>query len=348
MKKPKNNANRLFSKRRIYLAILFCLIITGILFWAETRNTNLSYQITWTYRTFLFLGLGFVMMVFRDLAYIIRIRILTKKKLSWKQSFNTIMLWEFASALSPGVVGGSAAAIFILQRENIKLGKATTFVICTAILDNLFYIILIPCTLFFIPTESLFPENSDWLKAGGRAAFWIGYSSIVFVNLLLISSVFIQPKIIAFVVRLIYRLPFLRQKRQKGEQLIKDVKKASKLLKKESLLYWIRLFSVTVWSWISRFAVINCVLFAFLSLNWFDNLVILVRQLMMWVVMLITPTPGGSGMAEFLFTEIYADYVFTIGISGALLAIIWRIISYYPYLIIGSIILPKWLARTSD
>lgn len=346
--KPKKDITHLLSKRRVYIAIIFCLIITGFLFWRETSVGDFSYHITWTSRTILFLALGLVMMVFRDLAYIIRIRVLTKKKLTWKQAFNTIMMWEFASALTPGVVGGSAVAIFILQREKITLGRATTLVICSAILDNLFYIILIPSTIFFISSASLFPANSDWLNVGGLTVFWIGYSAILIVNLVLITSVFIQPNIIAFIVRLIYKLPFLKRKQQKGVQLIKDVKKASKSLKKESLKYWISLFCLTIWSWLARFAVINCVLLAFLPLNWFDHLIILVRQLMMWVVMLISPTPGGSGMAELLFTEIYADYVFSIGLSGALLAIIWRIISYYPYLFIGSIILPRWLSRTAN
>jgi len=51
----------------------------------------------------------------------IRIRALTDQELSWRQSFNVIMLWEFASALAPGMLGGGFVfAIFILNRERIN------------------------------------------------------------------------------------------------------------------------------------------------------------------------------------------------------------------------------------
>jgi glycosyltransferase 2 family protein len=89
------------------------------------------------------------MMVFRDLAYMVRIRMLTNRQLSWKQSMNVILVWEFASALTPGVVGGSAVAMFILQREKIALGKSTAIVLVTAILDNFFYILIRAGLAFF-------------------------------------------------------------------------------------------------------------------------------------------------------------------------------------------------------
>ena len=60
------------------------------------------------------------MVVIRDLGYMYRIRVLTDKYLSWRKSFDVIMLWEFASALTPSVVGGSGIAIFILNREKIN------------------------------------------------------------------------------------------------------------------------------------------------------------------------------------------------------------------------------------
>ena len=63
----------------------------------------------------------------------------------------------------------------------------------------------------------------------------------------------------------------------------------------------------------------------------------------MWVIMLVSPTPGGTGIAEFAFQGFLADFT-PLGLAG-LLAVIWRLFSYYPYLIIGFFVLPKWLKR---
>jgi uncharacterized protein (TIRG00374 family) len=62
----------------------------------------------------------------------------------------------------------------------------------------------------------------------------------------------------------------------------------------------------------------------------------------MHVVTAFTPTPGGSGVAEYLFGGFYSDYI-SEGISS-LAALIWRLITYYPYLIAGVIIVPIWFS----
>lgn len=342
----KSNIHGVLSRRRIYLAIAICLLITGFIYWREVNSSthNLG-GAEWSGKAFFYLFLGLVMMGFRDLAYMVRVRILTEKKLNWKQAFNVIMLWEFASALSPGVVGGSAVALFILEREKIPIAKSTTLVIITLIFDNLFYLFFIPIIFISIDMSHLFPANLDWMFGNGMKLFWISYSLILVINLVLALSVFYSPSIIHFFVRLIYHLPFLRKRKDKAEQFGKDIEIASKEIRHKKAGFWLQLFGTTVWSWISRFLVLNFVLMAFTELHFLDHLAILARQLIMWLAMLITPTPGGSGMAEFAFTELFSDYIIYAGASAVTLALIWRTLSYYPYLIIGSIILPRWLRK---
>ena len=57
---------------------------------------------------------------------------------------------------------------------------------------------------------------------------------------------------------------------------------------------------------------------------------------------MISPTPGGSGLSEYIFTEYYSDLVPFAGVA-LVIAFFWRIISYYVYLIIGAFIVPGWL-----
>ena len=55
------------------------------------------------------------------------------------------------------------------------------------------------------------------------------------------------------------------------------------------------------------------------------------RQLLLWIVMVASPTPGGSGLSEFAFKEYYNDIALGSG-PILIITVIWRIISYYLYL----------------
>jgi uncharacterized protein (TIRG00374 family) len=73
------------------------------------------------------------------------------------------------------------------------------------------------------------------------------------------------------------------------------------------------------------------------------------RQLILWIMMIISPTPGGSGFAEvilgrYLSDLIPADPAHASSVALAM-ALIWRLISYYPFLIIGALIVPAWIQR---
>ena len=66
---------------------------------------------------------------------------------------------------------------------------------------------------------------------------------------------------------------------------------------------------------------------------------------MIWVVLMVSPTPGGSGLSEWLFSNYYGDLVSTAGIA-LIMAILWRLITYYLYMLIGCIVVPAWLRDT--
>lgn len=297
-------------------------------------------EINWTTQTFLWLGVALLFMVGRDFFYMLRIRILTKNKLTWKASFFVIMLWEFASALSPGIVGGSAVAMFILNRETIPFGKATAIVVVTAFMDNLFYVVMIPIVFFLLGGKELFPESHLSLMT----SFWIGFALIFSVCALLYLTIFWYPKLATRFLRLIFSLPFIKRWKFIAEEWGKDIELASKEFKQEPKIYWWKVFGATAGSWISRYLVINAIFQAFISLNLFDHLMIFGKQLVMWLFMLLPTTPGGSGVAEYLFGELLTGFgASTLLLAG--MAILWRLISYFPYLFIGSIILPRWLKR---
>lgn len=302
---------------------------------------NAFNNIDWGWHTVFWIIMAVLMMAIRDIAYMIRIQILTEKKLSWTSSAYVILIWEFASALSPGVVGGAGVAMFILNREKIPLGRSTAIVLITALMDNLFYIVVIPVVFLFISQEQLFPDGSET----SQGIFWLGYTIIFTVCTILFVSIFVFPKLIKTIIVTVFRLPILRRWKEDAIQTGDDVIITSKELGGMKPRYWISSFGATILSWTARFLVINFILMIVVNVGLIDHFLIFGRQLVMWLIMLVSPTPGGSGVAEWAFSEFLGQFsVSVLVISG--LAFLWRLISYFPYLIIGPILLPRWLRRT--
>ncbi|MBX7094771.1 MAG: flippase-like domain-containing protein [Flavobacteriales bacterium] len=316
--------------------------------YSRQRFTDAIGKLDWGWMSVLGIFMAFVMMMVRDLAYMWRIRLLTEKRLTWRQSFRVIMIWEFASAVTPGVVGGAAVAMFILNKEKIEMGRATALVMITALLDELFYILVVPILLLIAGTAALFPidltKSIFGLDLHVVGLFWIAFSFIALITFLLFFAVFVSPSSFGSFLIFICRLPFLNRFSHRAERLKQDIIVTSAELKNKAFSFWVKAFMATAISWTARFLVINFLLFSIVPFT--DHLVIFARQLSMWVILLVSPTPGGSGIAEFVFSGFLSDFV-PFGLAG-LFAVLWRLISYYPYLLIGAIVLPRWLGGDDE
>lgn len=331
--------------RRIAFAVMVGLSVAA---WLVYRNFDARafYQINWTYHSTLFLLLSLLMMVIRDLAYIYRIRLLSDNKLSWKQSFQVIMLWEFSSAVTPSVVGGSAVAMYFITREGISAGRSTAIVLITAFLDELFFVLMVPVVFFLTGSSLLFKSDGKYLlfntQWGTAGIFWIGYGFILLLILLIYLGIFVRPRAFKWILIKFFSLGFLRKWRQKSADVGTDIITTSRELRGRPFPFWLKAFGATFVSWTARFWVVNMLIMTVAVVNP-DQFLIYARQLIMWVIMLISPTPGGSGIAEFIFTGFLGEFIPT-GLAPSL-GLLWRLISYYPYLFFGAIILPIWIKR---
>jgi uncharacterized protein (TIRG00374 family) len=304
-------------------------------------------ELSWTWEMTVFLGLALLTVVIRDLGYMYRIRVLTDYHLSWKKSFDVIMLWEFASALTPSVVGGSGIAIFILNREKINLGRSTATVFVTALMDEMFYIVMVPLLFLFIGTEQLFP--GEWAgSAFGtnsiKVLFWIGYGFIIVLTTMIMLSIFSFPFRFKRLMMRLFSIRILKRWRRRVVVLGDEIIISSHELKGQKPSYWMKAFGATFFSWTARFWTLNFIMLIFV--DGIDHFVVYGRQLVMWVIMLISPTPGSSGVAEIALSSFFSKDIIPVAYV-AIIALIWRLLTYFPYLFVGATILPRWLKRTS-
>ncbi len=336
-----------FSPGKIILPVVIGLGVASYLLISNFESAAYE-RISWTASTAFWIGLACIMMAIRDVAYMYRITILSGNLISWRRSFPVIMLWEFASAVSPTMVGGTALAMFILHREKLNMGKSIAVVLTTSFLDELFFVLAVPLIFLFIGKSDLFISMDEVTAINGSVGsvyyfFWVGYLFITAYTLIVAYALFVNPRSIKWVLLKLFSIPFLRRWKQAANRTGEDMIIASKEIKTRPAGFWIRSFGATIFSWTARYMVINCLIMAFLSHGFYSNLVIYARQLIMWIILLVSPTPGGSGIAEVIFTRFLSEF----SPSGLIdsLALLWRLISYYPYLFIGAFILPRWLRR---
>jgi uncharacterized protein (TIRG00374 family) len=335
---------RIFKFRRVIIPVLLGL---GVVAFLVFRNFDPEpfYNIRWTYYSSLWIFIALLMMATRDIAYMYRIRLLTEKQLSWRRSFDVIMLWEFASSVTPSVVGGSAVALFIVSKEGISPGRSTAIVMITALLDEIFYITMVPLIFILVGTHVLFTSAKSYLfmntQLGVEGIFLIGYLFIVVLTAIISYGVFIRPRGFKWILLRVFKLPFLRKWRPQAGIAGDDIITTSHEMRGKPILFWFRAYFSTFISWTARFWVVNFLIMSITPVS--QHLLIYARQLVMWVILLISPTPGSSGIAEYLFSDFLGDFI-PIGLTAAL-ALLWRLVSYYPYIFIGAIILPNWVKR---
>ncbi len=307
--------------------------------------------LNFSYYTLLFLLFAFLLMAFRDIGYMIRIRVLSDGELSWRQTFRIVMLWEFTSAVSPSAVGGTAIATLFVAKEGISVGRSASIVLTTSFLDELYFVITFPLLILLLQGDNLFGINAITNVNGASFAneffliAFIGYA-LKFVYIVIITyGLFINPRGLKWLLLLIFKLPILRKWRQDANLSGTEIILSSRQFRRRPFSFWLKAFGATVFSWTSRYWVGNAVLAAFLIVP--DHVLLFARQLVIWIMMLVSPTPGGSGLAEAAFAKYLSDLIIVdpsllAGVAIAM-ALLWRVITYYPYLIIGAIILPTWI-----
>lgn len=280
-----------------------------------------------------------VCFVLQNLSMSYRYRLLSGNSLSFMQALRVNVMCEFTSAVTPSAVGGSSINFLFMKREGLSMGQSTFITLTSLFLDELFLALSATLLYICVPSDILF-GNLASLQAGLRYAFCFTLVGISLWTALLFVAIFFQPQVVPRCLSVFFRLPFLRKHKDKLDGFAADIVSASLQARAYGTAYWLKAFINTCLSWCTRYAVVVFILIAFSAHG--NLLIAYLQQWVAWVVMLVTPTPGGSGFSEFLFREYYASFLPNVGVT-VIAALAWRIIFYYSYLIAGVLCLPKMI-----
>lgn len=336
MKANENNFNQGIIK--LLISLVISLIVIVYFFLKEFKfEALLLYRPGLKEASFLILALLFILL--RDVGMTWRFRMMSDNQLSLKSALNVHLLSEFTTAVTPAAIGGSSLVMLFLKAEGVDLGKGVTITMVNLFLDELFFIIICPIILFFVPLDGLF-NTSGLLTNTINTLFWSVYLGFVVWTAIISVGLFFRPSIITNMIMLVFRLRLLEKWRSKAISFTANLRTASVEIRIKKIKFWLKLFGLTLLTWSARFLVVNMLFLAFQS--HINHWIVYGRQIILWMVIHLTPTPGGSGFYEYMFKYYYSDIISN---ASQLLIIIavWRILTYYIYLIAGAFLVPKWL-----
>jgi uncharacterized protein (TIRG00374 family) len=325
---------------KIYRVFLPVLLGVAVIVWLflDEFDTAVFSTFRFTFAGVAFITVAFLLIFLRDAMLVWRFRLLADKLISWKQAFVVNILSEFTSTVTPTAIGGSGLVVFFLAKEGVEAGRSTAIMLVNLFLDELFFVVACPLLFLFVSLYDLFPPSA------GMAALGYVFAGLYAIHLLwaalLYTGIFIRPEGVKKILQWLFKLPFLRRWQHKIADMTDNLVMASHAIKSRSAAFWIKAGLLTAITWVARFLVVNAVFLAFIPVT--NHLAIFARQIILWIFMAVMPTPGGSGMSEFVFKEYYSD-VCSSGSIVLLVTLVWRFISYYLYLLLGALIVPRWL-----
>lgn len=335
--------------KHIILPICLGFVGIGWLFCAEFSTIIESPIPLSTYlspNTFLFLFFALCFVAMHDLAGMRRLHLLSDKVIGFWGTFRVRMLYEFTNAATPTAMGGSTLEMLFIHKEGVKFGDSTAICIISLFFDELFFVLAFPILLGILSYNDLFMVQGI-ATSGILSFFLIGYVCKLVWVIILFIGIFIKPFAISWMIVQVCKIPFLRSKRTAALRTAVDIKECSKRMRNKSPLFWFQMIVYSFLLAISRFLVVNMLILAFTDatfLSLFDHIIIVARQIITMVIMMIAPTPGGSGFIEVLF-ETYLGAYIPQGVVVVLVVLGWRLFTYYYYLVMGAVIAPRWINK---
>ncbi|MCE7996485.1 MAG: flippase-like domain-containing protein [Roseivirga sp.] len=336
-------AAKTLNPRNVWLPVIIGFVIIGI---TLARDENFTWNslsaITEIAPGALLATL--LLLLLKDFFNMLRIGFLSGGEFGLSNVFYVVLLWEFAIAVTPPVIGATAVLVFIMLKEGLSFGKALAYTMLAAIMDNLFFLTASPIALL-LSEGAVIPESTVADSALGgslKYLFYLSYGSIVFFTAFMSSAILFLPKTIRKLLESLMSLKWFKRWKPAVTKQSQELELASRVLKGKSFSFWLKLIGFTYLVWLLKYGIVNAVMAGFVPMDLGDHLLAIGRHLTMWVVMLVSPSPGNAGSAEIIFSAFYGqllgDYTFVA-------SLVWRMVTFYPYLVIGALILPKWGRR---
>lgn len=320
------------------LNIIILIIITALVLYFSlkdnfktTINQICSMNISWLIVAFIFVILYWL---FRSYAMFSIVKE-ENKKFKFLQSFQLMLRTQFFNAVTPFATGGQPFQVYYLNQCDISLASSTGLVVENFIV---YQIALVFLGLVAVISNYFFHIFSEvhLLQKLVTLGFIIN-TAVIVVMFLVAFAKKINKKIINFGINILTKFKIVKDKEKKLNEWDNSInqfhKSATILLKKKRV--FIKSIFLNLLALICLYLI---PLILFYSMGLYDRINGLEAIVTSAYVMLIgsfVPIPGGTGGLEYGFVAFYSNFIKGGTLSAIML--IWRFITYYFGIIVGSI-----------
>ena len=323
-------------KKKIISFILILLAASLVLYFSLKDDFNtivstiFSINKIWFIVAFLFL---FIYYGLRALC----IKIIAKKfksEYKFKSALRMVLETNFFHAITPFATGGQPYEVYSLSKTGIKVADAISISVGNFIT---YQIALVSLGLVAIISNALFGIiEASLLKGLIILGFIINFLVIVFLLWISISKK-TEKNILYILIDILGKFKIIKKPEYKKDKLyeyLNDFTKGCEILIKDKksmvLLIMYHLVSLVI------LYLIPFTLFVGIGVNIKLCDVIVIMSYVMLIGSFV-PIPGGTGGLEYGFVAFFSKYI--VGSKVNAIMLVWRFITYYFGLILGSIVL---------
>jgi uncharacterized protein (TIRG00374 family) len=259
----------------------------------------------------------------------LRLRTISHGAVSFRRGVRAQLAWELMSAVTPSAIGGAPLASFFVAKDNgLSLGRATSVMLFSMLLDQVWFALTIPVILVATASIDVFPPALGEIGAGTLTAYflvmlaWVGFFAY---------ATLIRPEVLEKAMAWVTRHRWLRRfEGRVAEEMIR-MKEQARVLRGQPAGFYVVGTLLAAGVWLSRYLVVLFLAWSVTpGLAWTT---FLFRTGALWLTVLAVPTPGGSGGMEGLFLLFLAPLL-PAGFGGPVL-LVWRFLAYYLFIVLG-------------
>jgi len=315
------------------LVIITCLVLYFSLKdnFAITIDNIIHANIIWLIIAFLFLVFFWI---FKTYALYLIVKV-EHSKFKFRQALQLILRTQFFNAVTPFATGGQPFQVLYLNKCGISYPSATGLVVENFIVYQIVLVFLGLVAVISNYFLHIFKEV-NLLKQLVTLGFIVN-AGVIIVMFIVAFGKKINKKLVNFGIRVLTKLKLVKDKEEKLEQWDKTInqfhKSATNLLKNRRV--FIKSLLVELLSLVCLYTI---PLIIFYSMGLYNSVTLFECVVASAYVMLMgsfVPIPGGTGGLEYGFVAFYGTFIKGGTLSAIML--IWRFITYYFGLIIGSI-----------
>ena len=260
-----------------------------------------------------------------------------KKDNKYLSSFQLMLRTQFFNAVTPFSTGGQPYQIYYLMQEGLDSKKSSNVIIQNFIVYQIALVFLgvIAVTYnFFFHLLPKIPLLSHLVLLG-----FIINTAVIIVMFIVSFSKKLNKKLISFGICLLTKLHIVKDKEKKLEEWDKHITEFHKgaCILLENKWDFIKNILYNLFALACLYSIPLFILFAMGDFTSFTVGTAIVTSAYVMLIGSFVPIPGGSGGLEFGFISFYGNFVG--GAKLKTIMLLWRFVTYYFGLIVGSIAL---------